>query len=116
MKLYLLLTNTSAAIAGLMIPLIMIGISADVFFRYALGSPIGWIFEFTEHALLCIPFLGMAWLVRERSGHVAVEILFEFLGPVKQRIFRVIAAVPQYVSLLPITLLEPRSTTMRGTF
>ncbi len=68
-----------AWLAALMILGIMVTISADVFGRYLLGNPIGWAIEFSEYALMTIPFLSMAWLVRQ-AGHVRIDILLNALG------------------------------------
>jgi len=65
--------------AGLVL-YIMATISADVIGRYFLGSPIGWAIEFAEYALLAIPFLSMAWLVRE-GGHVKIDLVLNALPP-----------------------------------
>lgn len=67
-----------AWIAALLTLYIMFTISADVVGRYFFQHPIGWAIEFAEHALMAIPFLSMAWLVRQR-GHVSIEIVVEAL-------------------------------------
>jgi len=65
--------------AALLIPYIMITISADVVGRYLLDRPIGWAIELAEYALMAIPFLSMAWLVRH-NGHVRIDLLLTALG------------------------------------
>nr|WP_309504611.1 TRAP transporter small permease [uncultured Roseovarius sp.] len=66
--------NAAAFFAALLILFIVIGISISVAGRFFFNYPLAWMLELTEHALLCIPFLAMAWLARQRNGHVAIEI------------------------------------------
>lgn len=68
-----------AWIAALLIPYIMITISADVVGRYFLDAPVGWAIEFAEYALMAIPFLSMAWLVQQNS-HVQIDLLLNALN------------------------------------
>src|SRR5688572_3759233 len=75
-----------ARIAAVLTILIVVGVSFDVLGRYFFAQPIGWVFEATEYALLFIPFLAMAWLVREKSGHVQIELVIENLrAPIQSR-------------------------------
>lgn len=67
-----------AAVAGLMILSTVLMITADVIGRYFFSVTFPWIFELTEHILVSIPFLGMAWLVRSET-HVRIDILLTTL-------------------------------------
>lgn len=80
------LVSACAAAVGLLILLSVALVTADVVGRYFLSQPIGWVFELTEHILVCVPFLGMAWLVRQARGasHVRIEIVVNLL-PVRWR-------------------------------
>ncbi len=69
-----------ATLAGVLLVFVMVSVSADVAGRYVFGRPIGWVVEFTEYILLYIPFLAMAWLVRE-GGHVRIDVVLQALGP-----------------------------------
>lgn len=77
-RLFDALIDALAVVAGFLILAVMVGVTLDVVGRYFLGSPISWIFEITEYALLYVPCLGMAWLARER-GHVAIDIVVGYL-------------------------------------
>jgi C4-dicarboxylate transporter, DctQ subunit len=66
------LLNALSAVCAALILAMMAGVALDVTSRYFFGSPIAWMFELTEYALLYVPCLGMAWLARER-GHVAID-------------------------------------------
>lgn len=72
--------DAMAALAGVLLVFVMVSVSADVAGRYVFGRPIGWVVEFTEYILLYIPFLAMAWLVRE-GGHVRIDVVLQALGP-----------------------------------
>lgn len=67
-----------AWIAALLIIYVMLTIAGDVVGRYFLNSPIGWAIEFAEYALMAIPFLSMAWLVRV-GGHVSIDLVLNAL-------------------------------------
>jgi TRAP-type C4-dicarboxylate transport system permease small subunit len=82
-RLYDGLIDALAYIAVALLLAIMVGIGVDVAARYFFNQPIGWMLEFVQHSLLCILFLGMAWLTRE-GGHVSIDMLVEAL-PVRQR-------------------------------
>lgn len=84
------LLTACAALVGLLILSTVLLVTADVVGRYFFSAPIGWVFELTEHILVCVPFLGMAWLVRS-SGHVRIEIVVQALTPVWQKRLTVLA-------------------------
>jgi TRAP-type C4-dicarboxylate transport system permease small subunit len=63
---------------------VMLAIGLDVGARYFLGAPIGWVFEFVQHGMLLMLFLGLGWVTRARE-HVAVEILVDAVPPVPRR-------------------------------
>ncbi len=67
-----------AWIAALLVVYVMLTIAGDVVGRYFLNSPIGWAIEFAEYALMAIPFLSMAWLVRV-GGHVSIDLVLNAL-------------------------------------
>ncbi len=73
--------TANAVVGAVLIPVIMIAVSADVIGRYFLDAPIGWVIEFAEYALLAIPFLAMAWLVGYRDGHVRIDLLLQAIPP-----------------------------------
>jgi TRAP-type transport system small permease protein len=79
--LYDLLLSLLAALVGALLVCSVILVVADVLGRYFFQRPIGWVFELTEHILVAVPFLGMAWLVRRAGGHVRVEIVVQLLPP-----------------------------------
>ena len=69
---------------------VMLGIGLDVGARYFLGAPIGWVFEFVQHSMLLMLFLGLGWVTRARE-HVAVEILVDVVPPGPRRAMLVLA-------------------------
>ena len=75
-RLYDGLLKVFAYAAVVLLFFVMLGIGLDVAARYFLGAPIGWVFEFVQHSMLLILFLGHGWVTRARE-HVAVEILVD---------------------------------------
>jgi len=90
--LYDRLLTACAALVGMLILSTVLLVTADVVGRYFFSAPIGWVFELTEHILVCVPFLGMAWLVRG-AGHVSIEIVVQTLSPAWQTRLTVLAYV-----------------------
>ncbi len=74
------LVTACAVVVGIFILLTVVLVTSDVVGRYFFAAPIGWVFEVTEHILVCVPFLGMAWLAR-RGEHVRIEIVVQMLPP-----------------------------------
>lgn len=62
----------------------MLVICAEVLLRDGFNSPISWMVEITEYALLWVTFLGSAWVLRS-GGHVRVDIMLQFLSPAALR-------------------------------
>jgi TRAP-type C4-dicarboxylate transport system permease small subunit len=89
-KLFDWLLDQLAAVAAILILAIMIGIGIDVFVRSLLNRPIGWMLEYTEHALLLILLLGMPRLVR-KGEHVGVDLLLNLVPPTIAWRMRIIA-------------------------
>lgn len=78
------LCDICAGVAGVILVLLMFGVTADVLIRAVWGTPLVWILQFSEYSLVYCVFLGCAWLQRLR-GHVAVDLLTSHLSPVLAR-------------------------------
>lgn len=63
-----------AAVAGVLLSFAALSVSVQVFSRYFLGRPMGWLVEINEYILLHIAFLVAAWVLRE-EGHVKMDIV-----------------------------------------
>jgi TRAP-type C4-dicarboxylate transport system permease small subunit len=87
------LLNACAAIASAGILFCMAAVTLEVLSRYLYGRPIAWVLEVTEHILLYIPFLGMAWLARNGDGHVRVDLISDALSVRGRAILRRIVAL-----------------------
>lgn len=70
--------TASAVVVGVLILMSVLMVTADVIGRYFFHTPLGWVLEVTEHFLVCIPFLAMAWLVRD-DRHVRIDALVRAL-------------------------------------
>ena len=58
---------------------VTIGTCIDVLLRYVFNRPIGWMLEVTEYAMLYIPFLGAAFVLKE-DGHIRIDLVITFLS------------------------------------
>ncbi|MCW5774206.1 MAG: TRAP transporter small permease [Rhodospirillaceae bacterium] len=72
--------NAGALVATLIFVAMMLVVCSEVLLRYGFNSPISWVVEISEYALLWITFLGAAWVLRA-DGHVRVDIVLQFLSP-----------------------------------
>ena len=63
-----------AGVAGVMLAFAALSVSVQVFSRYFLGRPMGWLVEINEYILLHIAFLVAAWVLRQ-EGHVKMDIV-----------------------------------------
>lgn len=66
--------NISAVFCGVLVIFVMLSVSVDVVMRYFLNSPMFWVGELAEYAMLFITFTGTAWLLK-KEGHVTIDIL-----------------------------------------
>ena len=66
--------DVMAAAAALLLALVMLSVCLEVFMRYALNSPLVWVVELAEYALLYICFLGASWALRN-GVHIRLQIL-----------------------------------------
>ena len=78
------LIDAAAAVAGIGIAFIALGVTADVAVRYFAGGAIKWMLESSEYVLFGIAFLGAPWALRE-GAHTAVDLLAETLPDAAKR-------------------------------
>ena len=78
--LYDYLNNMLSGLVGLILVLMMLLVSFDVIGRSVLNRSIPGTIEISEWAIMCIPFLGAAWLLRS-DGHVKMDIVLNRLSP-----------------------------------
>lgn len=89
-----------AALAGLLIGAVCLLIVYDVVARNLGWQPPESTVAFTEYALLYFTMAAAPWLVRQR-GHIVVEVFYQLLNPVIQRVLRVgVLALCAGVSML----------------
>jgi len=110
--------NAAAAGATLLFVGMTLAICAEVLLRYGFNSPIRWVVELSEYALLWITFLGAAWVLRQ-GGHVRVDILLQYLSPAALRVCGLISAGAGVVTTLVLLVFGVEATVtamMRGAF
>ena len=81
-----------AFFGALLIVLLMVGVSIDVFMRYFLNRPIFWVGEVAEYALLFITFTGTAWVLKH-DRHVKIDILTGQLKEGKSRVLEIVVSI-----------------------
>ncbi len=83
--------DACAFVATAIFVAMMLVICAEVLLRDAFNSPIYWMVEITEYALLWVTFLGSPWVLRE-GGHVRVDLMLQFLSPSALRVCGLISS------------------------
>ena len=84
--------NISAFFCGILVTLIMLSVSVDVIMRYFFNSPLFWVGELAEYAMLYITFTGTAWLLK-KEGHVTIDILTVVIDSKTRNILGVITNI-----------------------
>lgn len=78
------LVDTMAWGAVILLFAVMLGIGLDVAARSMFDRPVGWVYEFVQHGMLLILFLGLPWLTRQRE-HISVDIVVDAVPPAVRR-------------------------------
>lgn len=66
-------------VAGVLLLFVTVGTCVDVILRYSFNRPVHWMLEITEYAMLYIPFLGAALVLKE-EGHIRIDLVITFLS------------------------------------
>ena len=88
-----------AALGAAIFVFITLSICAEVVLRYGFNSPLRWVVEISEYALLWMTFLATAWVLRE-GGHARVDILMQLLPPAALRVCGLLSAAAGIVASL----------------
>ena len=78
-------TKIFGVLAAFSILLIMIMVSADVFFRYVFNSPIMGAMEFSLMLMIAVIYLGLGY-TELTDRHIAIDLFYKKLHPKYQRI------------------------------
>lgn len=73
------LNSVLAAVAAVILTVVVVAVSYDVFVRHCFGHSIQGLIELTEYSLVYIPFLGAAWLLKS-DEHIKLEMVLDRLG------------------------------------
>src|SRR5512147_1312442 len=65
--------------AGVLLLFVTVGTCVDVMLRYCFNRPIHWMLEITEYAMLYIPFLGAAFVLKD-DGHIRIDLIITFFS------------------------------------
>lgn len=107
-----------AAVGAAIFVFITLSICAEVVLRYGFNSPLSWVVEVSEYALLWMTFLATAWVLRE-GGHVRVDILMQLLSPAALRVCGLLSAGSGIVASLILVVFGANATWtafVRGSF
>ena len=63
-----------AYLSAALLVLMSLAISSDVILRSVINTPLKWVFEATEYALLFITFLAVTWVL-QRDEHVRLDLV-----------------------------------------
>lgn len=69
-----------AGACGVIVVFQIVSICLEIFMRYFLNRPLGWVVEIGETSMLYLTFLGAAWVLR-KEGHVGVDIVIGRVSP-----------------------------------
>lgn len=92
-----------AAVAIILLVVVTLSVCLEVVMRYGFNSPLIWVVEIGEYALLYITFLGTAWALRN-GGHVRVDIILGLFSQRMRRIFGVISSSLGIIISLVLTI------------
>ena len=87
-----LIEDVLATCAGVLILFSMFSVVLEVITRYLWNNSSVWVQEYNGYILLYIPFLAGAWLLRQ-NGHVAVDIINNFLRRKVEYVLNIIVAL-----------------------
>ena len=79
--------TAAAYVAGAVLVILMLLTTADVVGRYFFDTPITGVFDLTHFAVLIMVFFGLAYC-GWNGGHVAIELLYDRLGPAAKDILK----------------------------
>lgn len=92
-----------AGVAIFILVIVTLAVCLEVVMRYAFNSPLIFVVEIAEYALLYITFLGTAWTLRN-NGHVRVDIMLGLFSQTTRRVFGVISSGLGVVISLVLTI------------
>ena len=96
-------------LAAALLVLMSLAISLDVILRYVINTPIKWVFEGTEYALLFITFLAVAWVLK-RDEHVRLDLVLNSLKEKPRARVEAITSLIMAAVCLVITLTSAHYT------
>ena len=94
--------DSLAVFTQVLVVLVMLVVCADVFLRYFFNSPVFWVLESTQFALVFITFLGTAWVLKN-DGHVRMDIMLNRLSQRTQDRINIVTSILCAVACLVVT-------------
>ena len=84
--------DVMATAAILLLVAVTLSVCLEVFMRYALNSPLIWVVELSEYALLFICFLGTAWALRNGT-HIRIDLILSMFPDRWRQVFGIVASL-----------------------
>jgi len=81
-----------AVFARVLVVCVMLVVCADVVMRYFFNSPMFWVLESTQFALVFITFLGATWVLKN-DGHVRMDIVINRFSPRTQDRINIVTSI-----------------------
>ena len=75
------IVNIFALISILILVFVLLTVNLEIVMRYALDSPMRWVFEVTEYSILWLTLFGASWVLKT-EGHVVMDTILVRLKPV----------------------------------
>ena len=94
--------DSLAVFTQALVILIMLVVCADVFLRYFFNSPMFWVLESTQFALVFITFLGAAWVLKI-DGHVRMDIVINRFSQRTQTRVNIVTSILCAIICLVVT-------------
>ena len=94
--------DSLAVFSRVLVVLIMLVVCTDVFLRYFFNSPMFWVLESTQFALVFITFLGATWVLKN-DGHVRMDIVINRLSQRTQDRINIVTSILCAIICLVVT-------------
>ena len=91
-----------AYLAAALLVLMSLAISFDVILRSVINTPLKWVFEATEYALLFITFLAVTWVL-QKDEHVRLDLVLNVLKSKSRARIEALTSLVMAVVCLVIT-------------
>lgn len=101
--------NGMAALAGVLVIFLMVGLTAEIINVQITGRSLPWMAELANYSLLWLTFLSAAWILRH-EGHVRMDMVLAKLSDRNRRILDGVTGVAGAIICLIIAYISAKVT------